>query len=182
MAENDRFDLIAHKDTGQYKILGKATIADELKLTIPVDPIFKRNQFLIDGASCSTLSFELNGALSHLCHAYLHFDTLLLYKKDALDRSERLQMKDFASVLNREEKSTREYLKGLIDHGALIKPEKRRRFYVNPRFKIRGGYISSEEFDMLLKHEPLIKNCLDEDQFKRFKNWRIAKLMLTSLE
>ena len=73
-------------------------------------------------------------------------------------------------------------MKGLIDHGALIKPGKRRRFYVNPRFKIIGGYISSEEFDMLLKHEPLIKNCLDEDQFKQFNNWRIAKSKRTSLE
>jgi hypothetical protein len=45
----------------------------------------------MDGASCSTLDFKLNGALSHLCHAYLHFDTLLLHKKDALGRFERLK-------------------------------------------------------------------------------------------
>jgi hypothetical protein len=53
--------------------------------------------------------------------------------------------------------STRKYLKGLIDHQALIRPDKSRRFYVNPRFKIRGGYISFEEFDMLFKQDPLIK-------------------------
>ena len=100
---------------------------------------------------------------------------VLLHKKDALGRAERLQMKDFESVLNREAKTTRKYLKGLIDHGALIKPDKRRRFYVDPRFKIRGGYISPEEFDMLLKHDPLIKDCIDEYQFAQFNDWRILK-------
>ena len=183
MAENDRLRIeLLSEGTGEVLRSRALNNVNMLKLTIPVNPIFKRNQFLIDGASCSTLSFELNGALSHLCHAYLHFDTLLLHKKDALGRAERLQMKDFASVLNREEKSTREYLKGLIDHGALIRPDKRRRLYVGPRFKIRGGYISPEEFDMLLKHDPLIKDCIDEYQFKQFNNWRIAKSKRTSLE
>ena len=173
MAENDRLRIeLLSEGTGEVLRSRALNNVNMLKLTIPVDPIFKRNQFLIDGASCSTLSFELNGALSHLCHAYLHFDTLLLHKKDALGRTERLQMKDFASVLNREEKSTREYLKGLIDHGALIRPDKRRRLYVGPRFKIRGGYIRPEEFDMLLKHDPLIKDCLDDFYLSQYINWK----------
>ena len=157
MVENERLRLeVVSEITGDVLSSRSVNIANQLKLTIPIDPIFKKKQFLIDGASCSTMNFKLNGALSHLCHAYLHFDTLLLYKKDALGWFERLQMKDFESVLNREEQSTRKYLKGLIDHQALIRPDKRRRFYVNPRFKIRGGYISFEEFDMLYKQDPLI--------------------------
>ncbi len=159
--------------------MGRVNIANGLKLIIPIDPIFKKKQFLIDGASCSTLDFKLNGALSHLCHAYLHFDTLLLHKKDALGRFERLQMKDFESVLNLEEKATGKHLKGLIDHEALIRPDKRFRFYVNPRFKIRGGYISFEEFDMLYKQDPLIKGCLESDQLNQYKTWRTTKSIRT---
>ena len=48
------------------------------------------------------MNLRLNGALSHLCHHYLHYDTLLLHKKDELGRFERLQMKHYKSVLNRE--------------------------------------------------------------------------------
>ena len=176
MVENDRLRLeVISESSGDVLSSRSVNIANQLKLTIPIDPIFKKNQFLIDGASCSTLDFKLNGALSHLCYAYLHFDTLLLHKKDALGRFERLQMKDFESVLNREEQSTRKYLKGLIDHQALIRPDKRLRFYVNPRFKIRGGYISCEEFEMLFKQDPLIKGCLGDYQLDLYKNWRAIK-------
>ena len=176
MVENDRLWLETVKEsTGEVLKSKKLNNVNVLKLTIPINPIFKNKQFLIDGASCSTIDFKLNGALSHLCYAYLHFDTLLLHKKDALGRFERLQMKDFMSVLNREEKSTRKYLKGLIDHQVLIRPDKRRRFYVNPRFKIRGGYISCEEFEMLFKQDPLIKGCLGDYQLDLYKNWRAIK-------
>ena len=180
MVENDRLWLETVKEsTGEVLKSKKLNNVNVLKLTIPENPIFKNKQFLIDGAKCSTMPFDLNGALSHLCHAYLHFDTLLLHKKDALGRFERLQMKDFESVLNREEQSTRKYLKGLIDHQALIRPDKRRRFYVNPRFKIRGGYISFEEFDMLYKLDPLIKGCLESDQLNQYKTWRTTKSIRT---
>ena len=180
MVENDRllFQVIVHT-TGELLSSRVINNVNVLKLTIPKNPIFKNKQFLMDGASCSTLDFKLNGALSHLCHAYLHFDTLLLHKKDELGRFERLQMKDFESVLNREEQSTREYLKGLIYHQALIRPDKRRRLYVNPRFKIRGGYISFEEFDMLYKQDPLIKGCLESDQLNQYKTWRTTKSIRT---
>jgi hypothetical protein len=180
MVENDRLLLeVVVATTGEVLSSRGINNVNVLKLTIPKNPIFKNKQFLIDGASCSTLDFKLNGALSHLCHAYLHFDTLLLHKKDELGRFERLQMKDFESVLNREEQSTREYLKGLIYHQALIRPDKRRRFYVNPRFKIRGGYISFEEFDMLYKQDPLIKGCLESDQLNQYKTWRTTKSIRT---
>jgi hypothetical protein len=180
MVENDRLRLeVISESSGDVLSSRSVNIANQLKLTIPIDPIFKKNQFLIDGASCSTMHIKLSGALSHLCHAYLHFDTLLLYKKDALGRFERLQMKDFESVLNREEQSTRKYLKGLIDHQALIRPDKRLRFFVNPRFKIRGGYISFEEFDMLYKLDPLIKGCLESDQLNQYKTWRTTKSIRT---
>jgi hypothetical protein len=180
MVENDRLLLeVVVATTGEVLSSRGINNVNVLKLTIPKNPIFKNKQFLMDGASCSTLDFKLNGALSHLCHAYLHFDTLLLHKKDELGRFERLQMKDFESVLNREEQSTREYLKGLIYHQALIRPDKRRRFYVNPRFKIRGGYISFEEFDMLYKLDPLIKGCLESDQLNQYKTWRTTKSIRT---
>ena len=180
MVENDRLLLeVVVATTGEVLSSRGINNVNVLKLTIPKNPIFKNKQFLMDGASCSTLDFKLNGALSHLCHAYLHFDTLLLHKKDELGRFERLQMKDFESVLNREEQSTRKYLKGLIDHQALIRPDKRRRFYVNPRFKIRGGYISFEEFDMLYKQDPLIKGCLESDQLNQYKTWRTTKSIRT---
>ena len=180
MVENDRLLLeVVVATTGEVLSSRGINNVNVLKLTIPKNPIFKNKQFLMDGASCSTLDFKLNGALSHLCHAYLHFDTLLLHKKDELGRFERLQMKDFESVLNREEQSTRKYLKGLIDHQALIRPDKRLRFFVNPRFKIRGGYISFEEFDMLYKQDPLIKGCLESDQLNQYKTWRTTKSIRT---
>ena len=183
MVEKDRLRVeILSENTGELYSSRRLNNVDVLKLSIPNDPIFKKKQFLIDGARCSTMNFRLNGALSHICHEYLHLDTLLLHKRDELGCFKRLQLKDFESVLNRKEKPTRKYLKGLIDHGALIRPDKRRRLYVNPRFKIRGGYISFEEFDMLLKHDPLIKDCLGKYQFTQFNNWRIAKSKRTSLE
>ena len=117
------------------------------------------------------MNFRLNGGLSH----YLHFDTLLLHKKDELGRSKRLHMKDFMSVLNLEEKATRRYLNELIEHQALIRPDNRYRYFVNPRFVIRGGYISFEEFDMLFEQDPLIKGCLQNYQLNHYKIWRRTK-------
>ena len=180
MVENDRLRLeVISESSGEVYSSRRINNVNRLQLSIPIERRFGKNRFVIDGASCSTMNFKLSGALSHLCHAYLHFDTLLLYKKDALGRFERLQMKDFESVLNREEQSTRKYLKGLIDHQALIRPDKRRRFYVNPRFKIRGGYISFEEFDMLFKQDPLIKGCLGNYQIDQYKTWRTTKSIRT---
>ena len=176
MVENDRLRLeLLIVSTGEVISSRGLNNVNVLKLTIPVDPIFKRNQFLIDGASCSTLSFELNGALSHLCHAYLHFDTLLLHKKDELGHYKRLQLKDFESVLKLKGKATRDYLKELIDYQALIRPDNRFRYFVNPRFVIRGGYISFEEFDMLFEQDPLIKGCLQSYQLNHYKIWRRTK-------
>ena len=180
MVENDRLRLeVISESSGEVYSSRRINNVNRLQLSIPIERRFGKNRFVIDGASCSTMNFKLSGALSHLCHAYLHFDTLLLHKKDALGRFERLQMKDFESVLNREEQSTRKYLKGLIDHQALIRPDKRRRFYVNPRFKIRGGYISFEEFDMLFKQDPLIKGCLGNYQIDQYKTWRTTKSIRT---
>ena len=144
MVENDRLRLeVVSEITGDVLSSRSVNIANQLKLTIPIDPIFKKNQFLIDGAKCSTMPFDLNGALSHLCHAYLHFDTLLLHKKDELNRYKRLELKDFESVLNLQEKATRRYLNELIDHQALIRPDNAYRYFVSPRFMIRrGGEIS----------------------------------------
>ena len=181
MVENDRLRLeVISESSGDVLSSRSVNIANQLKLTIPIDPIFKKNQFLIDGAKCSTMPFDLNGALSHLCHAYLHFDTLLLHKKDALGRFERLQMKDFESVLNLQEKATRRYLNELIDHQALIRPDNAYRYFVSPRFMIRrGGEISFEEFDMLFKQDPLIKGCLESDQLNQYKTWRTTKWIRT---
>mgnify|MGYP000173858183 FL=1 len=181
MVENERLRLeVISESSGDVLSSRSVNIANQLKLTIPIDPIFKKNQFLIDGAKCSTMPFDLNGALSHLCHAYLHFDTLLLHKKDALGRFERLQMKDFESVLNLQEKATRRYLNELIDHQALIRPDNAYRYFVSPRFMIRrGGEISFEEFDMLFKQDPLIKGCLESDQLNQYKTWRTTKWIRT---
>ena len=178
MVENERLRVeVVSESTGEVHSSRRLNNANVLKLIIPNDPIFKNKQFLIDGASCSTLDFKLNGALSHLCHAYLHFDTLLLHKKDELNRYKRLEVKDFMSVLNLKEKATRRYLNELIDHQALIRPDNAYRYHVSPRFKIRGGYISFEEFDMLFKQDPLIKGCLEYNQLNIYKNWRTTKLI-----
>ena len=180
MVENDRLRVeLVSESSGEVYSSRRLNNVNVLKLIIPNDPIFKNKQFLIDGANCSTLNFKLNGALSHLCHAYLHFDTLLLHKKDELGRFERLQKKDFMSVLNLEEKATGIYLNELIDHQALIRPGNAYRYFVSPRFKIRGGYISFEEFDMLFKQDPLIKSCLESDQLIQYKTWRTTKSIRT---
>ena len=174
MVENDRLrHEVVSEITGVVYSSRNVNIANQLKLIIPVDPIFKNKQFLIDGASCSTLNYKLSGALSHLCHHYLHFDTLLLYKKDELGRYKRLKSIDFETILELKDKATREHINELVNHRVLIKPSKAYRFYVNPRFKIRGGYISYEEFDMLLKHDLLIKYCLDDFYLSQYKNWKI---------
>ena len=174
MVENDRLmHQVVSETTGELLNSKSVNILNQLKLIIPVDPIFKNKQFLIDGASCSTLNYKLSGALSHLCHHYLHFDTLLLYKKDELGRYKRVKSIDFETILELKDKATREHINELVSHRVLIKPSKAYRFYVNPRFKIRGGYISYEEFDMLLKHDPLIKYCLDDFYLSQYKNWKI---------
>ena len=177
MVENERLRLeVVSEITGDVLSSRSVNIANQLKLTIPIDPIFKKNQFLIDGAKCSTMPFDLNGALSHLCHAYLHFDTLLLHKKDELNHYKRLEVKDFMLVLNLGPKATRRYLKELIDYQALIRPNNEFRYFVSPRFLIRrGGYISFEEIDMLLKHDLLIKDCLNHSQLIQYKSWKRLK-------
>ena len=180
MVENDRLRLeVISESSGEVYSSRRINNVNRLQLSIPIERRFGKNRFVIDGASCSTMNFKLSGALSHLCHAYLHFDTLLLHKKDELGHYKRLQLKDFESVLKLKGKATRDYLKELIDHQALIRPDKRRRFYVNPRFKIRGGYISFEEFDMLFKQDPLIKGCLESDQLNQYKTWRTTKSIRT---
>ena len=179
MVKNDRLRLeLLNESTGE--VLRSRALNNEnvLKLTIPVDPIFKRNQFLIDGANCSTLDFDLNGALSNICHNYLHFDTLLLHKKDMYGNVRRLNQGDFIDVLDRGKSATKRYISRLVKKEALIKPSYKYLFFVSPRFKIRGGYISVEEFDMLLKHDPLIKNCLGEDQSIQFNNWKAEKELM----
>ena len=176
MVEKDRLrSEILSENTGEVYSSRRLNNLNVLKLSIPNDPIFKKKQFLIDGSRCSTMNFRLNGALSHLCHHYLHYDTLLLHKKDELGEYKRLQLKDFMSVLNLEEKATRRYLNELIEHQALIRPDKRFRYFVNPRFVIRGGYISFEEFDMLFEQDPLIKGCLQNYQLNHYKIWRRTK-------
>jgi len=181
MVEKDRLRVeILSENTGELYSSRRLNNVDVLKLSIPNDPIFKKKQFLIDGARCSTMNFRLNGALSHLCHHYLHYDTLLLHKKDELGRSKRLHMKDFMSVLNLEEKATRRYLNDLIEQEALIKPNNRYRYFVNPSFMIRrGGYICFEEFDMLFEQDPLIIGCLESYHLNHFKNWRRTKSIRT---
>ena len=176
MVEKDRLRVeILSEDTGVLYSSRFINNVNVLKLNIPNDPIFKKKQFLIDGARCSTMNFRLNGALSHICHAYLHLDTFLLHKKDELGEYKRLQLKDFMSVLKLGDKATGKRLKELIDHQALIRPDKRFRYFVNPRFMIRGGYISFEEFDMLFEQDPLIKGCLQSYQLNHYKIWRRTK-------
>jgi len=174
MVENDRlWHEVVSESTGEVYSSRNVNIANQLKLTIPINTMFKRNQFLIDGASCSTLNYKLSGALSHLCHHYLHFDTLLLYKKDELGRFSKLKSIDFEFILELKAKAIRGHINELIIHKVLIKPSNAFKFYVNPRFIIRGGYISYSEFDMLLKHDPLILGCLDRNYLIQYKNWKI---------
>ena len=176
MVEKDRLRVeILSENTGELYSSRRLNNVDVLKLSIPNDPIFKKKQFLIDGARCSTMNFRLNGALSHICHAYLHLDTFLLHKKDELGEYKRLQLKDFMSVLKLGDKATGKRLKELIDHQALIRPDKRFRYFVNPRFVIRGGFVSFEEFDMLFEQDPLIKGCLQSYQLNHYKIWRRTK-------
>jgi hypothetical protein len=181
MVENDRLRLeVISESSGEVYSSRRINNVNRLQLSIPIERRFGKNRFVIDGASCSTMNFKLSGALSHLCHAYLHFDTLLLHKKDELNRYKRLELKDFESVLNLQEKATRRYLNELIDHQALIRPDNAYRYFVSPRFMIRrGGEISFEEFDMLFKQDPLIKGCLESDQLNQYKTWRTTKWIRT---
>ena len=181
MVENDRLRLeVISESSGEVYSSIRINNVNRLQLSIPIERRFGKNRFVIDGAGCSTMNFELNGALSHLCHAYLHFDTLLLHKKDELNRYKRLELKDFESVLNLQGKATRRYLNELIDHQALIRPENAYRYFVSPRFMIRrGGEISFEEFDMLFKQDPLIKGCLGNYQIDQYKTWRTTKSIRT---
>tara|TARA_B110000014_G_C19870015_1_gene450452 strand:+ start:83 stop:622 length:540 start_codon:yes stop_codon:yes gene_type:complete len=176
MVENDPYRIgLVNQRTGVVNDLGKVAIGKVIRLKIPNELIFKNKHFLIDGARCSTLNYKVSGALSHLCHHYLHFDTTLLHKKDEFGSFKRLKSIDFESILELKEKATREHINELVSHKVLIKPSKAYRFYVNPRFKIRGGYISYEEFDMLLKHDLFIKDCLDHSQLIQYKSWKRLK-------
>ena len=177
MVENERLrhELVS-ESTGEVYSSRRINNVNKVQLSIPVERQFGKNRFLIEGAGCLTMNFKLAGALAHLCHAYLHFDTLLLHKKDELNHYKRLEVKDFMLVLNLKPKATRKYLKELIDYQALIRPNNEFRYFVSPRFLIRrGGYISFEEIDMLLKHDLLIKDCLNHSQLIQYKSWKRLK-------
>jgi len=81
MVENERlrYELVS-ESTGEVYSSRRLNNINRLELSIPNEPMFGRNRFIINGARCSTLNYKNSGALSHLCHAYLHFDTLLLHK------------------------------------------------------------------------------------------------------
>lgn len=177
MVENERlrYELVS-ESTGELYNSRRLNNINRLELSIPNEPMFGRNRFIINGARCSTLNYKNSGALSHLCHAYLYFDTLLLHKKDGSNQYKRLKLEDFMSVFRLQEKATRKQIKELIKCKALIRPDKARLYFVNPRFIIRrGGDISFEEIDMLLKHDLLIKDCLDYSQLIQYKSWKRLK-------
>ena len=159
--------------TGSVTTFGKLNIVDVLHLKIPKDAVYKKNQFLISGASCNDLNINQLGALLRICHTFLHFDTLLLHKKDRLGNMVRIKKNDLMDVLGLKIKTTGKIVNELVRLGALIKPNTKYRFFVNPKFIIRGGYISCEEFNMLSRVNNDLKDCLDDIQRKNFINWKI---------
>ena len=66
-------------------------------------------------------------------------------------------------------------MSGLVNAGALIKPDNRYRYFANPRFIIKGGFVDCKEFHMLSMIDPKIRECLDDHQRKGYSNWKNAK-------
>ena len=168
MAINDpRIIEMINLETGAVtQLSGNLYIPKVLKL--------KASQFLIMGSQCGSLDFRHCGALFKICKSFLHFNTLLLHKKDNKGNLNRLKLQDFESVLDRKGKAAGNLISGLVNAGALMKPDKRYRYYVSPKYIIRGGHIDCEEFHMLSKIDPTIIECLDDIGVKGYNNWKNA--------
>ena len=151
------------------QVSGNIYIPKKLKLI--------HNLFVMMGRKCVDLEYEQCGALFKICHSFLHIshDTLQLHKRTEMGQFIRVGLKDFENVLNRKDKAAGRIISNLVEVGALIRPSASYRFYANPRFAIKGGWISCEEFHMLSMIDPKIRNCLDDQQRKGYINWKNAK-------
>lgn len=143
----------------------------ELKLKIPRSS--SPEKYICIGNMINTLPIHLTGALVRICNLYLHFETTLLYREGAAKEMKRLKSEDFALAIQKSKGTTRRYLKELQDHKALLRIDKHKRYFVNPRFVLRGFKINPEEFHKLLEVDEHIYECLaDKIEIRKFQQYR----------
>ena len=168
--------LINKKTSEATQVSGNIYAAEKLKL-------IHKGLFTMMSDECSLLAFEQCGALFKICNSFLHLrtNTLLLHKRNEIDQFKRLSLEDFENILSRKDKAAGRMISSLVESKALIRPNKSYRFYVNPRFIIKGGWISCKEFHMLSMFDPKIRKCLDEFGEVGYKNWKLAMKEMGSL-
>ena len=174
--DDDRVLMMVNKNSGEMtQVSGNIYIPKKLKLI--------HSAFVMMGGKCVDLEHEQSGALFKICNSFLHIshDTLQLHKRNEIDQFKRVRLEDFENVLNRKDKAAGRMISSLVEAGALIRPNKSYKFYVNPRFAIKGGYLDCEEFHMLSMIDPKIRNCLDDQQRKGYINWKNAKKEMGTL-
>ena len=174
--DDDRVLMVVNKNSGEMtQVSGNIYVAKKLKLI--------HNTFVMMGGKCVDLEHEQSGALFKICNSFLHIshDTLQLHKRNEIDQFKRVRLEDFENVLNRKDKAAGRMIASLVEAGALIRPSSSYRFYANPRFVIKGGWISCEEFHMLSMIDPEIMKCLDEYNENGYKNWKLAMKEMGSL-
>ena len=171
MAINDDRELwLINKKTGvATQVSGNIYAAEKLKL-------IHKGLFTMMSDECSLLEFEQCGALFKICNSFLHlrFNTFLVHKRNEIDQFKRVRLEDFKNILSRKDKAAGRMISSLVEAEALIRPNKSYEFYVNPRFIIRGGWISCEEFHMLSMIDPKIRECLDKFNKAGYNNWKLA--------
>ena len=168
--EDDRELWLINKKTGDAtQVSGNIHTTEKLKL-------IHHGLFIMMGNECSLLRVEQCGALFKICDSFLHLrtNTLLLHKRNEIDQFKRIGLEDFEKILSRKNKAAGRMISSLVKSKALIRPSKSYRFYVNPRFIIKGGWISCKEFHMLSMIDPKIRKCLDKFSEVGYKNWKLA--------
>ena len=147
-------------DSLKREIINTSTgeIFESIAITLPDKIMLEMSKpFLLTGEACLDLDFRLCGVLSIICHHFLHFDTMLLYKSK---ESPGLFIEDISNVLNVSQSTAKRYLKELKSKNAIICPDNSRKMYVNPRFILMGGYFDYEEIKLLIYYDSDIKKCI----------------------
>jgi len=120
-------------------------ILKEAKIELPSSiKLHSKSKFVMKMEECSKLNIRLAGVFDRICMEFLHFESIILLKKDHKGNKSRPRSRDFRNVLGLGESMTRKYLKKLVQEKALIRIGANR-FMVNPNFAMVGKNIPLEE-------------------------------------
>ena len=163
--------ILIDKDTGEILEKKSISVVSHLKINFLKNKNSSSNRYICIGSKTNNLKNNHVGFLIRICNEFLHYDTTLLHRRGIGNEKVRLSISDISMVLQRNKKTVSSYLKELTRMKALIRPNSQIRYFVNPRYIIRGFTINIEEFYMLLTHDPEIIDCLDSINRRDYFNY-----------